>query len=118
MILLTHRFDFCASHRLHNPALVFRFGEHVFGKETVSGKRAHELEWDRPGADAGFARMQHRSAQGGEDRLDFRIQEGHARQRREEQFGTEEGGDFRIPGVQRIASRGRPRAGCGMPNRP
>ncbi len=32
MVLLTHRFDFCASHRLHNPALSDRENEEIYGK--------------------------------------------------------------------------------------
>lgn len=32
MVLLTHCFDFCASHRLHNPALTDRENEEIYGK--------------------------------------------------------------------------------------
>ncbi len=32
MVLLTHRFEFCASHRLHNPSLSDRENVEIYGK--------------------------------------------------------------------------------------
>ena len=44
MVLLTHRFDFCASHRLHNPALTDRENEEIYGKCNNLNGHGHNYE--------------------------------------------------------------------------
>ena len=44
MVLLTHRFDFCASHRLHNPALPDRENEQIYGKCNNPNGHGHNYE--------------------------------------------------------------------------
>ncbi len=44
MVLLTHRFDFCASHRLHNPALSERENIEIYGKCNNPNGHGHNYQ--------------------------------------------------------------------------
>ena len=44
MVLLTHRFDFCASHRLHNPALSEKENIEIYGKCNNPNGHGHNYQ--------------------------------------------------------------------------
>ncbi|MDP3938670.1 MAG: 6-carboxytetrahydropterin synthase [Deltaproteobacteria bacterium] len=44
MVLLTHRFDFCASHRLHNPDLSERENDALYGKCNNPNGHGHNYQ--------------------------------------------------------------------------
>ncbi|MFQ5457446.1 MAG: 6-carboxytetrahydropterin synthase [Myxococcota bacterium] len=46
MVLLTHRFEFCASHRLHNPSLSDRENIEIYGKCNNPNGHGHNYQLD------------------------------------------------------------------------